>query len=192
MVHEFLIHHLLGTAALLLLTVVFLYRAKKATRMAAPGTSEAFWWNRFQHVVGVSAAVFLALGVSLLPYWYSPAQVKSSFDVVMLLAINAGCLWGIAEILNRRVLINASSISGVTWSGRLKQVSWPQVTSVSFHNFYGGFFLVRSGGEWIFVPVQVERPLQLIAALERNAPAAALATARRGIALCRAVFEPER
>lgn len=186
---EYLIAHVLGCIALSGITAAFIARGARAHKHLATTFPHMFRWTRAQRVVGGLSFALLTLAVVMLPYLFESTRLTSYFDVAVALAITGALLWGVSDSLNRRVVMSDSSVGAVTWTGSVKQVPWEQLRHVTFHDFYGGFFRLHARRETLFMPVQIERFLKALALLEANSPRSALETAKRGIAISRAVME---
>lgn len=182
--------HLLGVAVLLCVGVLLVFRGAKARKVVHATFPEVFRWNALQRTGRGSLAALLAGCLVILPYALDSTVVGNSFDLSVALAATAVSCVGVLDAINRRVAMSDTCVAGVTWAGSVKQAAWQDVTGVTLYDFYGGFFTVRAVGTSIFVPVQIDRPLAALALVERNTPPAALESARRGIAICRAVLDP--
>lgn len=182
--------HLLGIALLAGVVGILVFRGAIAHKVVHTKFSEVFCWNRLQQTGGGTVCGLLAGCLVILPYAFDASRLQSYFDLILAVAMTAVCCVGVLEALNRRVAMNETCVGGVTWTGSVKQAEWGGVTEVTFHDFYGGFFNIRGVGTTIFVPVQIDRPLHALALLEKNTPSAALKSAKRGLAICRAVLDP--
>ena len=187
--HDFFFPHALGSIALILIAGVLTLRAARAHQRLARTFSDVFRWTRVQRVGGGLSFTLLVLAMLTLPYLFESTRLKSYFDVAVVLTLTAALLWGVADALNRRVLMSKTSVGAVTWTGSVKLVPWEQVRLVTFHDFYGGFFRLHASHQTIFMPVQIEQSLRAIAMLEANVPPSALNAAKHGIAISRAVLE---
>ena len=182
--------HLLGIALLAGVVGILVFRGAIAHKVVHTKFPEVFRWNRLQQTGGGIPCGLLAACLVILPYAFDATRLQSYFDLILAVAMTSLCCVGMLDALNRRVAMSDTCVGAVTWAGSVKQGEWGGVTEVTFHDFYGGFFNIRVAGTTIFVPVQIDRPLRALALLEVNTPSAALKSAKRGLAICRAALDP--
>jgi hypothetical protein len=177
-----------GSIAMGSVAAVLVVRGARAHR-SVRGTAEVFGWNRVQRLGGTLVFALMITAMLALPHASESMRLKTNSDLAFVLLITAALLCGIVDVMNRRVFMNKSHVGAVTLTGAIKQVPWEAVTLVTFHDFYGGFFRLHSARCSIFMPCQIERPLQAIALMEASVPSSALRAAKHGILLVRAYLE---
>lgn len=176
--------HALLSALVLPTLACLIWRGSKATERDLPSSSRVFRYSRWQRRVTLGAGIPLVVFIVVLPWRWAP--LTSLSDLAIMLALLAGCSILLLEVIKRRVLISPEGISSTAWRDGKPLLPWARIERVTFHDVFGGFFLVHHAAGRLYIPVQVERPLELIRALEDHVPVDALAPARRGMAICRA------
>lgn len=138
-------------------------------------------------VITLSVGYPLLLFVILVPYTFTP--LTSWTDTLLQFSVVAGVMVLLLEGHNRQVFVSDLGVASVSWTGGYSYVEWDDVVSARFFDTYGGFFILRHTNGWVYLPVQIERSLDVIDLLEKKLPPEALKTARRGIDGCRRVLD---
>lgn len=182
---KFEVVYLIGLATITLAGLFMFWLGKRAAKDLRATTTRVFRLRRSHRLIVFSVAVLGLCVMTPLPFLSSATSMKSWPDTVAMVGIVAFWVWGILEGLNRRIAFAPTHLVTASFTGSLCRLSFGDVKKVSFHDFYGGFFLVRSRDARLYVPVQVDEPTELIDLLERHIDSAVLRPVRPGIALCR-------
>lgn len=170
-------------AMIAILIASLTWRGLKAGRRPHAATARFYRYSRGQRLVTFCVLVPLVAFIALLPYTFLPFEDNS--DVLVSVFLTAGCGLALVEAKNRLVVTSPEGISSGSWQFPESPLTWAGIRRVTFHDTFGGYFIVQHSMGRLYIPVQVDRPLDLIRDLETHVPPVALLSAKKGIQICR-------